>query len=111
MSRTHTPQGSRPSTPSQLLSASHVGGRPVSRPHSRPGTPKHGPSRLQSDYDHTVSDWIKSPPNNLGVADPTLLSRTNDLLSNPNTEPTRWGDPVPKEEMERIKQLANKLAK
>ncbi|GAA5848625.1 hypothetical protein JCM3766R1_004906 [Sporobolomyces carnicolor] len=110
-SRTATPHVSRPSTPSQHLAADVISGRPGSRPHSRPGTPQHGPSRLQRDYDHTVSDWIKSPPNNLGMNDPSLQFRANDLLSNPNTEPTKWGDPVSSDELERIKQMANKLAK
>ncbi|GAA6024511.1 hypothetical protein JCM11491_006681 [Sporobolomyces phaffii] len=107
MSRTATPQGSRPATPSQLLSAV----RPASRPHSRPGTPHQAPSRLQRDYESTTSSWIKSPPNNLGLSEPSSQFRANDLLSNPDTEPTKWGDPVPNDEMERIKKLATKLAK
>ncbi|GAA5882830.1 hypothetical protein JCM16303_002482 [Sporobolomyces ruberrimus] len=113
MSRTATPQGSRPSTPSQLLSTARPSSRPTSRPHSRPGTPhqSHAPSRLQRDYDHTTSNWIKSPPNNLGLVDPSSQFRANDLLSNPNTEPTKWGDPVSNDEMARIKQLAQKLSK
>ncbi|GAA5831431.1 hypothetical protein JCM5353_005721 [Sporobolomyces roseus] len=111
MSRTATPQGSRPATPSNLLAAqSH------SRPHSRSATP----SRLQrlmnhsskpSDYNAETSSWIKSPPNNLGLVDPSTQFRGNDLLSNPNTEATTWGDPVSKEEARRISEMAKKLAK
>ncbi|GAA5908924.1 uncharacterized protein JCM6883_002554 [Sporobolomyces salmoneus] len=107
-SRTATPHVSRPSTPSHLDA---VAGRSNSRPHSRPGTPQHAPSRLQRDYEHTVSNWIKAPPNNTQMEDPSLQFRANDLLSNPNTEPTKWGDPVSHEEMEKIKELAEKLAK
>merc|ERR1711974_434014 len=102
MSRTATPQGSRPATPSNLLAAqSH------SRPHSRSATP----SRLQRDYNAETSSWIKSPPNNLGLVDPSTQFRGNDLLSNPNTEATTWGDPVSKEEARRISEMAKKLAK
>ncbi|GAA5923797.1 uncharacterized protein JCM15063_003769 [Sporobolomyces koalae] len=104
MSRTATPLGSRPQTPAQeRLTAS----RPHSRPHSRSTTP----SRLQRDYEQVASGWIKMPPNNRELVDPATQSRTNDLLSNPNTEPVNWGDVVSKEELERIKLLAEKLSK
>ncbi|GAA6064537.1 hypothetical protein JCM10212_005641 [Sporobolomyces blumeae] len=84
---------------------------PSSRPHSRPGTPHraHTPSRLQRDYNETTSSWIKDPPNNLGLEDPSQQSRTNDLIGSQNTEPTKWGDPMSEEETKRIQDLANKL--
>ena len=106
---------------------------------SRPEADIEGSSPLSLSLSLSFSICYTAPPNNLGMNDPSLQFRANDLLSNPNTEPvscrlalpiarnlklirfvicisplrvkTKWGDPVSSDELERIKQMANKLAK
>ncbi|KAL8284110.1 hypothetical protein RQP46_004859 [Phenoliferia psychrophenolica] len=60
--------------------------------------------------DHNIhDDYIKNPPNNLGLADPSEQSRTNDLIGKEGTETAR--DPPSEEEQKRVEELAAKLNK
>ncbi|KAK4705457.1 hypothetical protein P7C70_g751, partial [Phenoliferia sp. Uapishka_3] len=60
--------------------------------------------------DHNIhDDYIKNPPNNLGLKDPSEQSITNSLIGVEGTETAR--DPPSAEEEKRVKELAEKLNK
>ncbi|GAA5879380.1 hypothetical protein JCM1840_006028 [Sporobolomyces johnsonii] len=108
MSRPATPKpvdlSSRPHTPSSSLV------RPSARRLSQPGTPRHSrpgtPSRVQAD---PSADWMRHPPNNLGLADPRTQDRASDLLGVAGTEPVK--DPPTEAELAKVRELADKLSK
>ncbi|GAA5879377.1 hypothetical protein JCM5296_003319 [Sporobolomyces johnsonii] len=54
-------------------------------------------------------EYMKNPPNNLDLADPSEQDRASDLIGARNTEPI--ADAPSKEEQKRVQELADKLNK